>query len=87
MKGGIYELTIVLIFILLGSMLWVIIGYSNKNINENLKEIIPNVTAFNQTPEQDVKNVMDWPMNAFYIYLFFVSILAIIWAVKRAQVH
>jgi len=87
MKGGIYELTMVIIFLLIAGMLWTVLGYGLKSVGENMKEIIPNRTAFNQTPESDVKSVMDWPVIAFFVYLLFVAIVSIIWAVKKTQVQ
>lgn len=85
-KGGMYELVMVIVFLLIGGMLWAILGFGMNEIGTKIKTTIPNTTVFNQTPVEDVKNVMDWPQTAFYIYLFFVAIVSIIWAVKKTQV-
>jgi len=87
MKGGIYELIMIILIILVASVIWVALGWGLGQVKTTMEGIVPNQTAFNQTPMSDTKEVLEWPMTAFTSFMFFVALVGIVWAVKKSQVN
>ena len=74
---GMYELLFVILTIIFATYLWIMLGYNLKSYQDQVSSIMPN-DAYS-----DVSQPLDWSVTGFYVFLFVVSILAIIWAVKK----
>jgi len=73
---GMYELLFAGMLIILTTLLWLAFGYNLKNIGDMVTSILPS----NAFPTASYP--INWVLYAFTIYLMFVSVLVVLWAMK-----
>ena len=73
---GMYELLFVGMLIILTTYIWIAIGYEMKSFGDMVISIMP------ENKFETANDPINWSLYAFTIYLMFVSILVILWAMK-----